>query len=201
MNYKPKDFRRLLGMNGFSDELLEDHFGLYQGYVSNTNDLFDKLRALSDEGAQSAEFAELKRRLGWEFNGMRLHELYFSNLGGDGRSPRGLVAGSLERDFGSFEAWASEFRAVGAMRGVGWTILYHDPMADRLMNLWIDEHATYHAAGCTPLLVMDVWEHAFANDYGTDRKSYIHAFMQNVDWSTVEARLTANATASAVATR
>jgi len=192
MLYQAKDFTRLLGMNGFSDPLLEDHFGLYQGYVSHTNDLLEKLRGLASTGFDTAEFSELKRRLGWEFNGMRLHELYFSNLGGGGGSPKGELATSLIREFGNLEAWNEEFCAVGSMRGVGWATLYHDPVSDRFMNLWIDEHDTYHAAGCTPLLVMDVWEHAFAKDYGTDRDRYINAFMENVDWRAVETRLTAS---------
>ena len=190
MIYKVKDFKPLIGMKGFSDELLEDHFGLYEGYVSQTNDLLEKLRSFSGSAALgSPEFSELKRRLGWEFNGMRLHELYFGNLGGSGGQPQGALAESLGRDFGSVDAWSEEFRAVGAMRGVGWTILYHDPVADRFMNLWIDQHDTYHAAGCTPLLVMDVWEHAFATDYGTDRDAYIDAFMNNVNWNVVETRV------------
>lgn len=193
MTYKAKDFRPLIGMKGFSPKLLEDHFGLYAGYVSHTNDLFEKLRARAGKGSNTAEFSEMKRRLGWEFNGMRLHELYFSNLGGPGGMPQGALAEALSRDFGDVDTWNEEFRAVGAMRGVGWAILYHDPVADRFMNLWIDEHATYHAAGCTPLLVMDVWEHAFATDYGTDRGGYIDAFMNNVNWSVVETRVASTA--------
>lgn len=190
MVYKVKDFRPLIGMTGFSAKLLEDHFGLYAGYVSHTNDLLEKLQSRIGGDANTAEFSEMKRRLGWEFNGMRLHELYFSNLGGNGGMPQGALAKALSRDFGDVETWNEEFRAVGAMRGVGWAILYHDPVADRFMNLWIDEHATYHATGCTPLLVMDVWEHAFATDYGTDRESYIDAFMNNVNWNVVEMRVT-----------
>ncbi|HSF19152.1 MAG TPA: superoxide dismutase [Vicinamibacteria bacterium] len=193
MTYQPKNFSSLLGMRGFSDGLLKDHFGLYEGYVSQTNELLEKTRRLSETGLDSAEFSELKRRLGWEFNGMRLHELYFANLGGRGGSPRGELLELLKRTFGSFEAWNDEFQAVGSMRGVGWAISYYDPNADQLLNLWIDEHDTYHAAGCTPLIVMDVWEHAFAKDYGTNRASYITAFMENVDWNVVESRLAAAA--------
>ena len=193
MTYQPKNFSSLLGMRGFSDGLLKDHFGLYEGYVSQTNELLEKTRRLSETGLDSAEFSELKRRLGWEFNGMRLHELYFANLGGRGGSPRGELLELLKRTFGSFEAWNDEFQAVGSMRGVGWAISYYDPNADQLLNLWIDEHDTYHAAGCTPLLVMDGWEHAVAKDYGTNRASYITAFMENVDWNVVESRLAAAA--------
>lgn len=195
MLYQVENFDSLLGMKGFSDQLLKDHFGLYEGYVSHTNDLLRKIRGLADTGLDTPEFSELERRLGWEFNGMRLHELYFSNLGGEGGAPKGKLGDLIDRHYGNFEAWNQEFRAVGSMRGVGWAISYHDPIANRLINFWIDEHDTYHPAGCTPLLVMDVWEHAFAIDYGTDRESYIDAFMNNVNWSAAETRLRATAAA------
>ena len=191
MEYQSKDFSSLLGMKGFSDEMLEDHFSLYEGYVSNVNELLAKLKTLGDRGElDSSEHAELRRRLGWEFDGMRLHELYFGNLGGDGKAPSGgELAKRLAFSFSSREKWMKEFKAVGEMRGVGWAMLTFDPAGERLLNLWIDEHDVGHAAGCTPLLVMDVWEHAFMTDYRTDRASYIDAFLQNVDWREVERRL------------
>ncbi len=120
---------------------------------------------------------------------MRLHQLYFSNLGGTGKpSSNGVVQKAIQSSFGSMERWSDEFKAVGKLRGVGWTILYLDPAADRLFDTWIGEHDT-HAAGCAPILVMDVWEHAFVTDYGTDRGSYVEAFMANIDWKKVEGRL------------
>jgi superoxide dismutase, Fe-Mn family len=191
MKYEPKDFSSLLGMKGFSDKLLSDHFGLYQGYVAHTNELLEKLTKLRESGQLgSVEHSELRRRLGWEFDGMRLHELYFGNLGGNGEPASGGDALKIvTSSFGSFDRWSNEFKAVGSLRGVGWAILYLDPASDRLMNLWIDEHDTGHAAGCSPLLVMDVWEHAFTTDYGTDRATYIEAFMANVDWKEIEKRL------------
>jgi Fe-Mn family superoxide dismutase len=192
MNYEAKDFSSLLGMKGFSDKLLKDHFGLYQGYVNNTNKLTEKLTNLAkSDSLDSVEHSELQRRLGWEFDGMRLHELYFGNLGGNGGLPRGDVKDRLVKGFGSEERWLVEFKAAGSLRGVGWAILYYDNLADRLLNLWIDEHANGHAAGCTPLLVMDVWEHAFMTDYGTNRGQYIDAFVENIDWTVVERRLKA----------
>lgn len=189
--FEAKDFSSLLGMKGFSDQMLKDHFGLYEGYVSHTNELLEKFEALSEDKALDAvEHAELRRRLGWEFNGIRLHELYFGNLGGDGEL-RGSaeMSDSINNAFGSTKKWAAEFRAVGAMRGVGWAILYFDPLTESLMNLWIDEHDGGHAAGAVPLVVMDVWEHAFTMDYGTDRDAYIESFMANLDWKEVENRL------------
>lgn len=192
MKYQPKDFSSLLGMKGFSDKLLKDHFGLYQGYVAHTNELLEKLAKLAENGKlRSVEHSELRRRLGWEFDGMRLHELYFGNLGGKGKAPvRGSEAQkAIESSFGSFDRWSEEFKATGSLRGVGWAILYLDADGDRLLNLWIGEHDTGHPAGCSPILVMDVWEHAFMTDYGTDRGSYIEAFMENIDWKEIEKRL------------
>jgi Fe-Mn family superoxide dismutase len=185
------DFSALLGMDGFSDELLEDHFRLYQGYVKETNVLQDELKSIAAEGRlDSPEHAELRRRLGWEFNGMRLHELYFGNLGGDGRPPAsGKLFDGIFRGSGGLESWLAEFRAVGAIRGVGWSILYFDPIAGRFHSFWIGEHDCGHPAGSMPLLVMDVWEHAFMADYGTNRDGYIEAFLGNVDWRVVEERL------------
>lgn len=192
MTYEAKDFSSILGMKGFSDKLLKDHFGLYQGYVKNTNKLLEKLEKLAKSNDHdTVEYAELSRRLGWEFDGMRLHELYFGNLGGNGGLPKGDVKDRLANGFGSDEAWLADFKATGSLRGVGWAILYYDKLGDRLLNLWIGEHDAGHAAGCEPLLVMDVWEHAFMTDYGTNRGQYIDAFVENIDWKTVEKRLQA----------
>jgi len=191
MAYQAQDFSSLIGMTGFSDTLLNNHFTLYQGYVTNTNKLMDLLAAmLKDAKTGTPEYAELKRRMGFEFNGMRLHEYYFGNLGGKaplGRS--GKLAQELARDFGSVEDWEKDFRATGAMRGIGWTILYQDNQGGRLFNQWINEHEVGHFAGCTPLLVMDVFEHAFITDYGLKRADYIQAFFDNVDWEAVAGRM------------
>ena len=193
MSYEPMDFSELLGMDGFSDELLEDHFKLYQGYVTGINELLERLEEMAADGElKTAEHAELRRRLGWEFDGMRLHELYFGNLGGDGRPPSsGELYDRLSRASGGIDSWLAEFKAVGSMRGVGWAILYFDSAAGRVHNFWIGEHDCGHAVGGTPLLVMDVWEHAFMADYGTNRDEYIEAFLVNVDWRVVEKRLNA----------
>jgi Fe-Mn family superoxide dismutase len=145
---------------------------------------------LKEEKTATPEFSELKRRLGWEFNGMRLHENYFDTLGGNG-----VVANNsrLERKkiegFGSAEAWEKDFRAVGAMRGIGWVVLYQDNVSGRLFNCWINEHDAGHLAGCIPVLVMDVFEHAFMLDYGLKRADYIEAYFKNIDWNAVENRL------------
>ena len=191
MAYTAKDFSNLIGMEGFSETLLKNHFTLYQGYVTNTNKLMDALTAMLEEGKiGTPEYAELKRRMGFEFNGMRLHEYYFGNLGGNRALDKsGKLGKKLAEDFGSYEDWEKDFRGTGAMRGIGWAILYQDNITGKLMNQWINEHETGHPAGCIPILVMDVFEHAFMIDYGLKRADYIEAFFRNINWVVVESRL------------
>ena len=191
MAYTAKDYSGLIGMEGFSETLLNNHFTLYQGYVTNTNKLLDSLAAMLKEGNMATpEYAELKRRLGFEFNGMRLHEYYFENLGGKGALDKsGKLGKKLAEEFGSYEDWEKDFRATATMRGIGWAILYQDNLTGRIWNQWINEHETGHPAGCIPLLVLDVFEHAFMIDYGLKRADYIEAFFKNINWSVVESRL------------
>ena len=192
MSYEAMDFSGILGMDGFSNELLEIHFELYRGYVKETNELLHRLESMAKGELGSTEHAELRRRLGWEFDGMRLHELYFANLGGDGRPPSsGALYDRLSRASGGLDSCLAEFKAVGSIRGVGWAILYFDSESGRVHNFWVGEHDCGHLVGGTPLLVMDVWEHAFMTDYGTSRDEYIEAFLANVDWRVVEKRLNA----------
>ncbi len=189
--YNATDYSHLIGMPGLSETLLKTHFGLYQGYVANTNKLLGTLRDAALAGKTATpEYAELKRRLGWEFNGMRLHELYFENLGGDGVLGReGALAAQMTEDFGGPEEWAKDFKATGAMRGIGWVVLYQDINNGRLINFWINEHDTGHPAGCNPILVMDVFEHAYMLDYAAKRADYIEAFFRNINWEAAEGRL------------
>ena len=191
MAYTAKDYSALIGIPGFSETLLKNHFTLYQGYVTNTNKVLDSLGQLAADGKMATpEFAELKRRLGWEFNGMRLHELYFDNLGG--KTPvgqGGKLAKAIQASFGGVDKWEADFKATGSMRGIGWTILYQDNVSDRLFNQWINEHDAGHPAGCVPLLILDVFEHAFMVDYGLKRADYIAAFFQSINRDAVESRL------------
>lgn len=189
--YQPQDYTHLLGTAGMSDVLLNNHFTLYQGYVKNTNLLLEKLDALlKSDQASTPEYAELSRRMGWEFNGMRLHEYYFENMNKDAVALNrdGALAQKIVSEFGSVENWEKDFRAVGAMRGIGWVVLYYDRVGERLMNMWVNEHDVGHLAGCAPLLVMDVFEHAFMVDYGLKRADYVAAFFAAIDWSVVEKR-------------
>lgn len=191
MVYEPKNFEHLIGMKGFSEQLLKNHFALYQGYVVNTNKLIEALNLALKEGkVGTIEYAEIKRRFGWEFNGMRLHEYYFSNMTKENVE---IDKGSklyekLLEDFGSYENWEKDFKATGAIRGIGWSILYYDPMVGKLFNSWINEHDVGHLSGAIPILVMDVFEHAYMIDYGLKRVDYIEAFFKVIDWNVVAKR-------------
>jgi Fe-Mn family superoxide dismutase len=191
MAYAAKDYSNLIGMDGFSETLLRNHFTLYQGYVTNTNKLIELLSQMAKDGKiGTPEYAELKRRMGFEWDGMRLHEYYFENLGGKGDlAQSSKFRDKVAADFGSYDAWEADFKGTGAMRGIGWAILYRDNVTGTLLNQWINEHESGHLAGCTPILVMDVFEHAFMIDYGLKRADYIEAFFRNVNREAVEARL------------
>jgi superoxide dismutase, Fe-Mn family len=191
MKYEPKNFERLLGMKAFSHRLIKDHMALYQGYVTNTNTLIERLDRLAQAGQSGTpECAELKRRFGWEFNGMKLHEDYFGNLSKNAGAldTHSALHKKLVNEFGSYSHWENDFKATGAYRGIGWAVLYYDPAVSRLFNAWINEHDTGHLFGCVPLLIMDVFEHAFMTDFGLKRAEYIDAFFQSIDWAVVNRR-------------
>jgi Fe-Mn family superoxide dismutase len=203
--YKPKQFN-LSGLNGISDKTMEMHFKLYEGYVSNTNLLTERIQAILADGKVDQEempaYSELTRRLGFEYNGMVLHEYYFGNMkknGGGEPSRASEFRSAVGRSFPSFEIWKTDFTSIAKMRGVGWSVTYLDPAAGLVSNHWIEMHQTGNVAGFIPLVVMDVWEHAFLLDYKpADRPKYIDAFMSNLDWDAVEKRTAAvHATASA----
>lgn len=193
--YKPKTFD-LSGLNGISDQTLEMHFKLYEGYVKETNRLREKISEILRDGKVDNEempaYSELNRRLGFEYNGMVLHEYYFGNLKKDGSGepkPNSAFIKSAESSFGSYDVWKTDFVSVGKMRGVGWAICYQNPANGSLSNHWISLHESGNVAGFNPVLVMDVWEHAYLLDYKTDRPGYIEAFFSNISWSAVEERL------------
>lgn len=185
--YIKKDFTSLLGTPGFSDELLQNHFTLYEGYVNNTNTLVELLHS---KEFSTPEYAELQRRLGWEWNGMRLHELYFENLmKEDSDGPTEKAKEKIEKAYGSIENWQKNFENLGTMRGIGWVALVHDTETDELLNIWINEHDLGILAETKILLIMDVFEHAFMIDYGIKRPDYIKNFFAHIDWNIVNKRL------------
>jgi len=194
--YQEQRFEHLKHLDGISDDQIAEHLTLYAGYVRQVNTLNAELASLRAQGRASgrdAEFAELTRRLGFEYNGMILHEYYFSNLrpAADREPAAGLgIVPALAQSFGSWTQWGTDFHAIGTMRGVGWVMLCQDPVTNRLSNHWVTLHQDGVPAGFKPLLVMDVWEHAFMRDYAaTEREKYIQAFLRNVDWTMVDRRL------------
>ena len=196
VSYKPKSFN-LSGLEGISDKTLEMHFKLYEGYVQNTNELNEKIGEFLRDGRVDHDelpaYSELTRRLGFEYNGMVLHEYYFGNLK-TGGSPQpdksSLFFKCAEESFGKFETWKTDFKGIGKMRGVGWAICYQDPATKMLSNHWISLHEVGNVAGYTPILVMDVWEHAYLLDYKpAERAKYIEAFFSNIDWDAAAGRL------------
>ena len=195
--YKARQFN-LSRLQGISDKTLDIHFKLYEGYVKETNNLTQLITEFIQDGNVDQEempaYSELTRRLGFEYNGMVLHEYYFDNLksgGGIGdpqKSSQFLKA--AESTFGSYEIWKADFVGIGKMRGVGWAICNQNPANGRLSNHWITLHETGNVAGFSPILVMDVWEHAYLLDYKpAERPKYIEAFFSNIDWNAVEKRL------------
>lgn len=194
--YRVKSYD-LYGLSGISDQTLQIHFGLYEGYVKATNGLRAQLNDFLRDGKVDQEempaYSELTRRLGFEYNGMVLHEYYFGNLrrgGSDQPSGVGGLSQAIDESFGSFERWKADFSSVGMMRGVGWAICNVDPSSGRISNHWITLHEHGNVAGFVPVLVMDVWEHAYLLDYKpSERKQYIESFFSNINWSIVEERL------------
>ncbi|HEX8458127.1 MAG TPA: Fe-Mn family superoxide dismutase [Pyrinomonadaceae bacterium] len=194
--YKPKQFD-LSGLNGISDRTLELHFKLYEGYVKETNNLTERIAKFLEDGKVDQDempaYSELTRRLGFEYNGMVLHEYYFGNMRRQGTGDPAKDSNFLraaEASFGSYDIWKADFVGIGKMRGVGWAMCYQNPANGRLSNHWITLHETGNVSGFTPVLVMDVWEHAFLLDYmPAERPKYIEAFFSNIDWDAVEKRL------------
>ncbi|HEX8140766.1 MAG TPA: superoxide dismutase [Pyrinomonadaceae bacterium] len=200
--YQPRQFN-LSGLNGISDQTLEMHFKLYEGYVKETNKLTERISEFLADGKVDQDempaYSELTRRLGFEYNGMVLHEYYFENMKKQGPGDADKTSAftkAAESSFGSYDIWKADFVGVGKMRGVGWAICYQNPANGRISNHWITLHEVGNVSGFTPVLVMDVWEHAFILDYKpADRPKYIEAFFSNIDWATVEGRLKQDASA------
>lgn len=190
--YKVRAELRPRDLDGISEDQVGQHWQLYEGYVKNVNTLNEHVAELTRKRQFGVEFSELKRRLGFEYDGMILHEHYFGILraGQQRPGPTLELTKQLKRSFGGFEAWYDQFEAMGKIRGVGWVILYYDPVAKLLNNHWIELHQDGHPAGYAPLLVMDCWEHAYMVDMGAGgRGDYVKTFLRNVDWPKLDERL------------
>ncbi len=193
--YTPKTFPQLKGLKGISDGLLETHLKLYEGYVNRTNKLTETLLGLAKEkqaAGSNPAYAEMSRRMGFEYNGMVLHEYYFGNLkpGSSDTGPGAKLKAALEASFTSYDIWLADFKAIATMPGVGWAITYQNPENGWLSNHWVTLHEEGNPAGFKPVLVMDAWEHAFVPDYkATERAKYVDAYFTNIDWAAAESRL------------
>jgi len=174
-------------LDGISRETVEAHYKLYQGYVNKRNEILAALASVDLSAANQvySEVRALKVDLSFAIGGIKNHEIYFEHLGGGGGDPTGLIGDLIERDFGSFQDWRTDLKATG-MAGRGWAWTAYDWDEGRLFNYIGDAQNTFPVWNATPLVALDVYEHAYFIDYQTDRASYIEAFFANLDWGVVE---------------
>jgi Fe-Mn family superoxide dismutase len=189
MEFIEKKFN-LPELKGISAKTIEEHLKLYAGYVKHSNLLLSKIDELAQDAEKNAyALGEVQRRFGFEYDGMRNHEVYFDSLS-DGPSPI-TPGGELEKCivylWGSFDAWFNRFKSIALTRGVGWAMLYLDAKDHRLLNAYVEDHQLGQLVGCTPILALDMWEHAFVADYQpSGKKQYIEDFFANLNWKKVE---------------
>ena len=176
----------LLELDGISREAVEAHFKLYEGYVNKRNEILGKLADVDVSAANQvySEVRALKVDLSFAIGGIKNHEIYFDHLGGNGGDPDGLVADLIKRDFGSVAEWRADLKATG-MAGRGWAWTAYDWDEGRLFNYIGDAQNTFPIWNATPLIALDVYEHAYFVDFGTDRAAYIDAFFHNLDFDVV----------------
>lgn len=197
MTYQVKNYSHLKGIGKISDEAMQMHFKLYEGYVKNTNLILEKFEFLKTVDADYfakflPEWTELHRRFGWEFNGMRLHELFFDSLTtevSDNNEIGGQVKSKIEEDFGNIEAWKKDFFILAKMRGMGWAMLVQDNKTGKLLNTWVNEHDAGQLADVKIILNVDMFEHAYIKDFGTERAPYIDSIFAHINWEVVSERL------------
>lgn len=191
MQYEPLTFD-IPEMEGISTDTMENHLGLYQGYVKHVNLIREKIDAYSNDPENNAyAIAEMQRRLGFEFGGMRNHEYYFAQFeGGAQPLPDGSLKSKLEEQWGSVDHWLTRFKEIAKTRGVGWAMLYHDPHTDQLVQTWVDEQHLGQLADLDIILALDMWEHSYMRDYvSSDKGKYVDAFFANLNWQVVSDRL------------
>lgn len=191
MTYSVQESLKPSGLNGITDDQINDHWNLYAAYVTQSNALKEELAELraAGKGATPA-YVDRRRRLGFEFNGMVLHEYYFGNLKAGVANNANQFKTAIEKNWGSFDAWAEDFANTGKTRGIGWAICAIDPATGDINNHFIQLHEDGNIPGFHPLVVMDVWEHAYMVDHKAGgRADYIKAFLSNVNWDVVEQRL------------
>lgn len=175
---------------GISAKNIEEHTKLYQGYVKHTNLILAKIEELKADPEKNAyALGEVNRRLGFEYNGMRNHEVYFGALVDGAQAPdeSSDLHKKITETWGTFDSWLTEFKIIAMTRGIGWAMLYYDKKNNRLLNAWIDEQHLGQLQDCTLILGLDMWEHSFVADYQpSGKKQYIEDFFKNVNWKTIE---------------
>lgn len=177
-------------LKGISAKAIDEHMKLYAGYVKHANLILEKMNEYRTDSEKYAyALGELQRRFSFEFDGMRNHEYYFTHFEG---GPTPLAANSslyeaIESEWGSLEAWLGTFKAIALTRGIGWAMLYYDPVTRRLLNQWVDEQHLGHLTGLSPIIALDMWEHSFVMDYApSGRKQYLEDFFANLNWATAD---------------
>jgi Fe-Mn family superoxide dismutase len=180
---------------GISKKNIEEHLKLYTGYVTHTNLVLSKIKELSiDAENNMGLISGLQRRFGFEYNGMRNHEVYFNSFVGGASSlaEDSKLKNAINTEWGSFDNWLTLFKAIATTRGVGWAMLYYDRKENKLINAWVDEQHLGQLQDCTLVLALDVWEHSYVADYQpSGKKQYIEDFFKNLNWQTIEENFTA----------
>lgn len=191
MKYTEKKFE-IPALEGISSKTIEEHLKLYAGYIKHTNLILEKISELQADATPEALYqtSELRRRLGFEFDGMRNHEYYFEQFEGGSKKTEGTaLEHRMIEQWGSTEKWIIEFKQLAMTRGIGWAILYKDDTTGNLINAWINEQHDGHLVGLTPILMLDMWEHSYMLDVPpSEKKKYIDAFFNNVNWEVVAKR-------------
>lgn len=184
--YETKQFN-IPTLTGISEKGIAAHLGLYAGYVKNTNHIIESLSSVNDTYAR----AEMQRRLGFEWGGMKNHEAYFAQFEGGAKSlPNGKLHELITAQFGTTEAFIEHLKTLAKTRGVGWVMCYHDPRVDTLVTTWVDEQHLGQLIGATIVLALDMWEHSYLPDYVPSEKGrYVDAFFANINWEVVADRV------------
>lgn len=178
-------------MKTLDREMLDQHNNLYKGYVTNVNKAQTAMSEMLAAGkADTTEFSETRRRLGFEYAGVRLHEFYFEMIKPEGSAVNEKLKTEVSKVWGNWDAWIADITRTAMMRGIGWAILYRDTFTGGLQNFWISDHENGHPPGFAPVFVLDIWEHAYIKQFGAaGRKGYVEMLLKNVDWSVVAKRL------------
>lgn len=192
MTYTARTFN-LPELKGLSKEQIDVHLKLYEGYVKHTNLIMESIKALADDTSEGATYTknELRRRLGFEFDGMRMHEYYFEQFegGAEAPTPSAPLADAANEKYGSWDGFIAHIKEVAGTRGIGWVVVYFDPKGRTLHTAWVDDHQLGQLSGLPIMLALDLWEHAFMVDYKpAEKKSYVDAFFENLNWGVVESR-------------